>query len=149
MQRWLTDGPLGVSESQINAWIDRAEQEVRDNAGQVSRGVVSGATVAAEIIAGLALADVLLFFLLNDGRSICAWLLDLVPAAHRVDAGAIGERAWATLGGYLRGVTPADAGGVQRAASHPAGDPRLPQRHSAAAAMARRRLPAACGLNRW
>jgi len=105
VQRWLTEGPLGASEAQVNAWVDRAEQEVRDNAGQLTRGVVTGATVAAELLTGLLLAVVVLFFLLKDGRRIWAWLLDLLPAGRRRDAREIGERAWTTLGGYLRGVT--------------------------------------------
>lgn len=105
VQRWLTDGPLGASETEVNAWVDRAEDEIRDNAGNLTRGVVTGAAFAAELLTGLALAVVLLFFLLKDGRRICAWLLGLVPAAHRDDAEAIGERSWTTLGGYLRGVT--------------------------------------------
>jgi predicted PurR-regulated permease PerM len=53
----------------------------------------------------LSLALVLLFFLLKDGERIWGWVIDLVPSGHRDDARAIGDRAWATLGGYLRGVT--------------------------------------------
>ena len=105
LQRLLTDGALGVSEDQLREWLDRAEQELRDNAGRITRGAVSGAVLVVEVVAGLVLALVLLFFLLKDGERIWAWIVDLVPPAYRADARSIGERGWATLGGYLRGVT--------------------------------------------
>lgn len=94
-----------LSDERLSGWADRAEQELRDNAGRITRGAVSGAVLAVEVVAGLALALVVLFFLLKDGERIWAWIVDLVPAQHRVDARAIGERTWTTLGGYLRGVT--------------------------------------------
>ena len=105
VQRWASDGVLGISGDQLDTWLQRAEEQIRDNASGIAQGAVSGATLLLEVIVGLSLALVLLFFLLKDGERIWGWVIDLVPSGHRDDARAIGDRAWATLGGYLRGVT--------------------------------------------
>jgi len=105
VQRRASEGVLGISGDQLDTWLQRAEQQVRDNASGIAQGAVSGATLLLEVIVGLSLALVLLFFLLKDGERIWGWVIDLVPSGHRDDARAIGDRAWATLGGYLRGVT--------------------------------------------
>jgi len=105
VQRWASEGVLGISGDQLDTWLQRAEEQVRDNASGIAQGAVSGATLLLEVIVGLSLALVLLFFLLKDGERIWGWVIDLVPSGHRDDARAIGDRAWATLGGYLRGVT--------------------------------------------
>ena len=105
VQRWLSDGVLGFSGDQVAAWLEQVERQVRDNAADLARGAVTGATLVAEVLVGLSLAVVLLFFLLKDGEDIWAWLCDLFPARHRTDVHDIGASVWATLGGYLRGVT--------------------------------------------
>lgn len=105
VQRWLSDGVLGISGDQIGTWFDQAENQVRDNAADLARGAVIGATLLAELLAGMALAVVLLFFLLKDGERIWAWLRDLFPERHRTDVQNLGASVWTTLGGYLRGVT--------------------------------------------
>jgi predicted PurR-regulated permease PerM len=105
VQRWLSDGVLGFSGDQVATWFERAEEQVRDNAADLARGAVSGATLLVELLVGLSLAVVLLFFLLKDGERIWAWLRDLFPARHRTDVQHLGAGMWAALGGYLRGVT--------------------------------------------
>ncbi len=105
VQRRASEGVLGISGDQLDTWLQRAEEQIRDNASGIAQGAVSGATLLLEVIVGLSLALVLLFFLLKDGERIWGWVIDLVPSGHRDDARTIGDRAWATLGGYLRGVT--------------------------------------------
>lgn len=103
-ERWLVQGPLDLSQSQVRDAVDRGAEQLRDNVGTITQSVVSGAIVAAEIAAGALLTLVLLFFLLKDGRGIWAWLLGLF-GERRDNADQLGRRAWATLGGYLRGLT--------------------------------------------
>lgn len=105
VQTWIANGAFGFSEEELQALFDDAEEEVRANAGQLSRGILSGAIVVAEVLAGLSLAVVLLFFFLKDGTSIWKWLVDLAPAPHRADVDELGQKIRTTLGGYLRGVT--------------------------------------------
>jgi predicted PurR-regulated permease PerM len=100
VQRWLSDGVLGFSGDQVATWLEQVERQVRDNAGNLARGAVTGATLVAEVLVGLSLAVVLLFFLLKDGEEIWAWLRDLFPARHRTDvhtiARACGRRSAGT-----------------------------------------------------
>ena len=105
VQRWASEGVLGLSADDVSRWLERAEGQVRDNADLIGRGVLSGATLFVEILIGLSLAVVVLFFLLKDGERIWAWICGLFAPQHRADVQALGERAWQTLGGYLRGVT--------------------------------------------
>jgi CBS domain-containing protein len=87
---WLTAGPLGLSERQIDDTLDRAVEQLRDR---------------SDLIAGGLLALILLFFLLKDGDRIWRWLVELLPGRRRDDVDELARRAWSTLGGYLRGVS--------------------------------------------
>jgi predicted PurR-regulated permease PerM len=56
-------------------------------------------------VAGILLTLPLTFFFVKDGRRIATWLTDrMVPPAHRTLAFGVEEKAWQTLGGYLRGT---------------------------------------------
>jgi predicted PurR-regulated permease PerM len=101
---WLVDGPLDLSQEQLGDAVDRAAEQLRDNVGTLSQSALSGAIVVVEIVTGTLLAVVLLFFLLKDGERIWQWLLGLFDA-RRGDVDELGRRAWATLGGYVRGLT--------------------------------------------
>ncbi len=102
---WLSDGPLGLSERQVASWQAQVTEQLRGESGRLIGGVFGGAYVVVEILAGLALAIVTLFFLLRDGPSIWAWFRRLFPPQARDDVERIGQRAWTTIGGYLRGVS--------------------------------------------
>jgi len=102
---WLTAGPLGLSEADIDRGLDQAIDRLRDSGGIVAGGVVSGALLVGELVAGLLLAVTLLFFFLRDGTKLWSWLVGLAPEARRGDVDEIGRRAWTTLGSYLRGVS--------------------------------------------
>jgi predicted PurR-regulated permease PerM len=66
--------------------------------------VVTGALFVTELIAGLLLALVLLFFVLKDGYRIWDWIVSLVPGRRREGLREVGSASWSTLGHYLRGV---------------------------------------------
>ncbi len=102
---WLADGPLGVSEAELNRGIDQAIERLGESSGSLAAGVLSGAQLVAELIAGLLLMAVLIFFFVKDGPRIWAWVVSLLPARRRDDANEIGARAWTALGGYVRGVS--------------------------------------------
>ncbi|NLT05792.1 MAG: AI-2E family transporter, partial [Solirubrobacterales bacterium] len=103
-EEWLVDGPLDLSQQQLGDAVDRAAEQLRDNVGALTQTALSGAIVVVEIATGAALAIVLLFFLLKDGGRIWEWVLGLF-GDRRDDADAVGRRAWAALGGYVRGAT--------------------------------------------
>jgi putative heme transporter len=102
---WLAEGPLNVSDAQIQGALDDAVARARDNAGAIGSGVLTGASLVGEIAVGLLLTMVLSFFLLRDGDRLWAWLLDRAGAERREDVERRGRLVRARLGAYLRGVT--------------------------------------------
>jgi predicted PurR-regulated permease PerM len=102
---WLSDGPLNLSEERLDRWQAQASEELRSRSGDILGGIFGGAYIALEVVAGLVLAVVTLFFLLKDGERLWLWLVRLFPPEARADVQAIGERAWETAGGYIRGVS--------------------------------------------
>jgi putative heme transporter len=95
---------VGISQEEIDNAIDDGLQTLEENSGPIGQGIVSGALLVFEVIAGTLLGIVLLFFFLKDGDRIWSWLVSLIPARHREDANEVGRRGWSTLGHYLRGV---------------------------------------------
>jgi predicted PurR-regulated permease PerM len=102
---WLADGPLGLSESSIDEWKDRAVEQLRSQSGRIAGGVFGGAYLALELVAGLVLMLVTLFFVLKDGEQMWRWFVSLFPSHVRGDVDAIGQRSWQTAGAYIRGIT--------------------------------------------
>lgn len=101
---WVDDRFAFVDIGQTDDWMERVTDNVRANAGTIATGLLGGAIVAFEVVAGLILVLVLLFFFVKDGDKIAGWMLRQVPAEHRETTRAVSRRAWGTLGGYLRGV---------------------------------------------
>lgn len=102
--RWLTQGPLGLERSAVEDAVDDAVAGIRDNAGRIGRGVVAGATLLVEVLAGLLLAIVLAFFFVHDGRRMWRWVVSLAPERHREVVDGAGHAAWCTTTAYVRGV---------------------------------------------
>ncbi|PFG33191.1 AI-2E family transporter [Sanguibacter antarcticus] len=102
LQTFLTDGPLGLSDAQIT----EARESAQDLLGSesVQNGALAGATAAAEVLTGLLLGAVILFFLLKDGRRIFEFFLRPLDARHEKRAERIGLHSVRVLGGYVRGT---------------------------------------------
>lgn len=101
---WLTTGPLGLTQVQIDQTIQRAIDQVGARGDLVAGGVVTGARLVGELITGILLAVVVLFFMLKDGERIWSWVVGLFPERGHRDVREIGDRAWTALSGYVRGV---------------------------------------------
>lgn len=104
IETWLVDdSPFDISRSRVGELREQAGDRVSEIMS--SSGVVeSTAVLALEIVAGLLLALIVTFFLLKDHDVIVGAGLRLVREPHREHLRSLGLRAWATLGGYLRGV---------------------------------------------
>jgi len=103
VQRWLREGPLHFSDAQLARLLERARQEAQSNTTALTRGVLTGATVAAEVVTGALLSVVLTFFFVKDGRRIGDWFARHA-GSHAGELREMGRRAFDTLGAYLRGV---------------------------------------------
>lgn len=101
---WLVEGPLHLERSEIDDAIERGLSTLGEQSGSIGQGVLSGASLLAEIIAGLLLLAVLVFFFVHDGRRMWSWAVSLAPRRHRETMEGAGREVWATVSGYMRGV---------------------------------------------
>jgi len=101
---WVSEGPLNADDTQVQAAFDGAIDRLQENVGAVGSGVLAGAALVVEMIAGLLLALVLTFFLLKDGDRLWRWILTRLRPPRRPTTDDLGRRIWATLGAYLRGI---------------------------------------------
>ena len=103
---WLETGPLGYDRAQVEELLASARSAITAGGGSggLVSGVISGATIAAQAVAGLLLFVVLLFFFVKDGADIVQWFIDRTSPAYRPTLRAVGARAWTALGGYVRGT---------------------------------------------
>lgn len=101
---WLMTGPVDLEQAELDRYVDQAVEQVRSNSGSLRTGLVTSATLAAEVIAGFFLTLVLTFFFVKDGEELTRSLLSRFPERHRAAAAAAGDRATDTLAAYLRGI---------------------------------------------
>lgn len=98
---WLVTGPLEIDDARIDALLDQGRDLL---AGAVTgQRAIGGAVLAVEIVAGIALTVVLLFFFLKDGERMWEWIARRSGAQARPHIMEAGGRAWWALGGYMRG----------------------------------------------
>lgn len=64
----------------------------------------AGLQAGVGLVTGLVLAIALLYFVLRDGAELWQWILGRLPPESRPAADRAGRRAWAVLGGFVRGT---------------------------------------------
>lgn len=102
---WLAQGPLGFSQQEIDRVVDRSLSGLGlGGTGGLVQGLLTGAVVAAEVLAGAVLAVVLAFFFVRDGPSMSRWVVDCLPGAMRETAWLRAHAAWSTLRDYVGGI---------------------------------------------
>jgi predicted PurR-regulated permease PerM len=104
VRQWLTTGPLGLSEAELQNYVDRVRQSIEQNRDRLTTGAITTATAAVEFAAGAALALFTTFFFLFDGHRIWAWVVRLSPRAVEARVDEAGKRAWVTLAAFVRGT---------------------------------------------
>ena len=102
---WLSEGPLGLRPDAVSEYRQRFDRELAERSGSLATGALGGALLVVEVVVGLVLAVVLIFFFVKDGRRMWAWFVTRFPERLRTDVHAIGVLGWGALGGYLRGTT--------------------------------------------
>ncbi len=102
VQIWLVEGPLRLSQSQIDSAANSIKEAVLSNRDALTTGALSTAGSVGRILTGLVLVLFILFFFLRDGEKIWNWLVGLAPLRARPKIHGAADRAWATLAGYVR-----------------------------------------------
>ena len=103
--RWLREGPLRLSDSQVEKYIQELSDTISKNQGTLVTGAITTLSTLSHVIAGGLLLLLSTFFLLRDGEVIWRWVLGLLPTSSRRRIDQVGRVGWHTLGGYMRGVT--------------------------------------------
>ena len=101
---YLGNAPFNMNEQALQKEIDSIDNRLQQNSGSISSGVLSGAAFAGQLLAGLAIMLVLLFFFVKDGPRLWRWVLRLFPYARRPVVDEVGQKSWVVLTSYVRGV---------------------------------------------
>jgi putative heme transporter len=115
IKNWLVTGPLKLSETELNNAQEGLTRTLSENRQQITSGALSTVTGLGHFITGALLTLFTLIFFLYDGRRIWQFLVRGVPRAHRNRVQVAGERAFASLVGYVRAavlVAVVDAVGI-------------------------------------
>jgi predicted PurR-regulated permease PerM len=102
LHEFLTTGPVPISDTQIDATRDTVQHFFTSSS--FGAEVLTGARTVGEILAGLVLMAVILFFFLKDGDKIRNFLIGFLPTRQRDTARLAADRSVAVLGGYVRGT---------------------------------------------
>jgi predicted PurR-regulated permease PerM len=102
LQTWLDQGPIPIDDAQI----EEARQAAVEffTSGEFASGALTGAVAVGEVLAGLLLTIVVLFFFLKDGDRIWRFLVERLGGSHKPQMRRSGTRAMEVLGGYVRGT---------------------------------------------
>jgi predicted PurR-regulated permease PerM len=103
VQRYIASRPFGLSEEDLNRYLDQARQRFTENSTGLTRGAVHGVTVIGELITGLILCLFLTFFFVKDSERFTRWILDFSADRHRGHLREVGRRSATAVSGYLRG----------------------------------------------
>lgn len=102
LQDYLLQANIPIDKQQIQ----QAQESVADfiTSTQFGTGALAGLSIATQLITGILLTVVILFFFLKDGGEIWAFFLRPFHGARRERGVRIGHTALAVLGGYVRGT---------------------------------------------
>ncbi|HEY6709206.1 MAG TPA: AI-2E family transporter [Actinomycetota bacterium] len=103
VQRYIASRPFGLSEEDLNRYLEQARQRFTENSSGLTRGAVAGVTVVGELITGLILSLFLTFFFVKDSERFTRWILDFAGRQRAPHLREIGHRSATAVSGYLRG----------------------------------------------
>lgn len=104
IEQWLVDGPLDLTEREVDDYRTQIGEYLRRAARSSSDQIIAGAVIVAELLTGMLLALLATLFVVKDGPKMQRWALDHLPPDRREVVAACARRAWAALGGFLRGA---------------------------------------------
>src|SRR5918994_5042741 len=103
VQRYIASRPFGLSEEDLNRYLDQARERFTENSSGLTRGAVQGVTLVGEVITGLILSLFLTFFFVKDSERFTRWILDFAGRDRERHLREMGTRSATAVSGYLRG----------------------------------------------
>ena len=102
VQGWLFNGPLKLTNDDLQGVLDDAIVQLRGNATNILSEAISWTSFIGQFLTGTLLALFVLIFLLLDGRKIGLFLVNLLPRRARPAMDGALTRGWASLVSYVR-----------------------------------------------
>jgi predicted PurR-regulated permease PerM len=102
VQDWHSLGPLHLTTSQIDGFIDEVAAAVDNNSGVIVSGALSFGSGAGYFMAGLLLTVFALIFFLHDGDLIWRFIAGLAPRRARAAVLGSGRQGWTSMANYVR-----------------------------------------------
>lgn len=99
---WAESSPLHLSEEQLVGWFQGVTTWLETNVGTLIQTTLTAGSTIAAIATGFAFALFAVVFYLLDGRRIWLFIVSLFPRAARAAVDGAGERAWISVGHYVR-----------------------------------------------
>ena len=99
---WLNTGPLHVSDSQINDYLQSLQEAVTSSNEEIVSRVTEVGTAVGHIVAAFFIILFATYFFLADGNRIWAWVVRIFPRASRERADSSGRIAWTSLTAFVR-----------------------------------------------
>jgi predicted PurR-regulated permease PerM len=102
VQDWAKNGPLGLSDSQVQGWVDDAKESISSSDTSIVERLTEVGTTLTHVLAGFFIALFSAFFFLYEGQRIWSWIVALFPAEARVRVDSSGHTAWVSLTAFVR-----------------------------------------------
>ncbi|WP_216896838.1 AI-2E family transporter [Nocardia alni] len=115
VQNWLINGPLHLSNDQIQNYGNRIVQTLEKNQSALTSGALSTAAAVGEFLTGAFLTMFILIFFLYGGDQIWQFVTRIVPTPQRDRVRIAGRLGFGTLIGFVRAtvvVAAVDAIGI-------------------------------------
>ena len=94
--------PFNVGDDQITNALDTMQGKIRDSAGSIAQGAVSGVSTATSTLMMIFTVLILVFFFLKDGAKFLPWLRRTTGRRAGVHLADLLSRIWVTLSGFIR-----------------------------------------------
>lgn len=120
IRNWLREGPLNLSDRQLNQSLDAISDWVSENRDAFTSGAWDATTTATHVLAGLFMVLFATFFFMRDGRKIWTFLVRMLPRGAQAHVASAGDAVWRTLVSYVRATVAVafiDAVGIGLAAA--------------------------------
>ena len=98
----MRTGPLHASDSQINGYLQSAQDAVASSNSKIVSRVTEVGTALSHIVAGFFIVLFSTYFFLADGNRIWSWVVRILPRAARGRTDSSGRVAWTSLTAFVR-----------------------------------------------
>jgi predicted PurR-regulated permease PerM len=102
LRDWLTSGPLGVTDQQIDDLRRAGQNWVTSNRETLASGAWGVVSTLGSVLAGMALAAFIALFLIYDGHRMWQRMLKPLPQNIRTNTDKAGRRAFRDLASFVR-----------------------------------------------